>query len=197
MAVETGLPLTRPSRQSQRKPEGWPEQRRAPGTTLARGSWLVDAAERRIRAGGYGGFSFRDLAADVGVKSASVHYHFPTKGALVAAVARRYNDRVAHAVEEKIAAGSTVVKAWREVFLGALAEGPAMCLCGSLGAISSELTPEVTDEVRRFFDHGVESLMTGGLTAKTPPGYSPPWRARSSSRALETISRSSMRRLPT
>jgi TetR/AcrR family transcriptional repressor of nem operon len=125
---------------------------------------IMDSAERRIRAGGYGGFSFRDLAADVGVKSASVHYHFPTKGALVAAVARRYNDRVAQAVDAKIAAGTSVVKAWREVFRGALAEGPAMCLCGSLGAISSELTPEVTDEVRHFFDRGVESLMTGGLS---------------------------------
>ncbi len=125
---------------------------------------IMDSAERRIRAGGYGGFSFRDLAADVGVKSASVHYHFPTKGELVAAVARRYNDRVAQAVDAEIAAGTSVVKAWREVFRGALAEGPAMCLCGSLGAISSELTPEVTDEVRHFFDRGVESLMTGGLS---------------------------------
>src|SRR3712207_8206920 len=40
---------------------------------------IMDAAERRIRAAGYGGFSFRELAAEVGVKSASVHHHFPTK----------------------------------------------------------------------------------------------------------------------
>lgn len=125
---------------------------------------IMDSAERRIRSGGYGGFSFRDLAADVGIKSASIHYHFPTKGALVAAVARRYNDRVAQAVDDEIAAGTSVVGAWRAVFRGALVEGPAMCLAGSLGAISSELTPQVTHEVRRFFDRGVESLMAGGLT---------------------------------
>lgn len=125
---------------------------------------IMDSAERRIRSGGYGGFSFRDLAADVGVKSASIHYHFPTKGDLVAAVARRYNDRVAQAVNDRVAAGAGVVAAWREVFRGALAEGPAMCLCGSLGAIAAELTPEVSNEVRRFFDRGVESLMTAGLS---------------------------------
>ena len=50
---------------------------------------IMDAAERRIRELGYNGFSFRDIAADVGIKSASVHHHFPTKPALAAAVARR------------------------------------------------------------------------------------------------------------
>ena len=39
------------------------------------------------------GFSFRELAADVGVKSSSVHYHFPTKEALAAAVIRRWAER--------------------------------------------------------------------------------------------------------
>jgi TetR/AcrR family transcriptional repressor of nem operon len=123
---------------------------------------IMDAAERRIRAAGYGGFSFRDIAADVGVKSASVHYHFSTKDRLVAAVARRYNDRVLQAVEDQIAAGSSTVDAWRGVFRTALADGPRMCLCGSLGAIGGELVPDVAAEVRRFFDHGVESLMNGG-----------------------------------
>ena len=50
---------------------------------------IMDAAERRMQLGGFGGFSFRELAADVGVKSSSVHYHFPTKEALAAAVIRR------------------------------------------------------------------------------------------------------------
>ena len=50
---------------------------------------IMDAAERRMRIGGFNGFSFREIAADVGVKSASVHYHFPTKENLAAAVTRR------------------------------------------------------------------------------------------------------------
>jgi TetR/AcrR family transcriptional repressor of nem operon len=51
---------------------------------------IMDAAERRIRLGGFNGFSFREVAADVGVKSSSVHYHFPTKERLAAAVVHRY-----------------------------------------------------------------------------------------------------------
>ena len=35
---------------------------------------LIDLAEAHIRNAGYGGFSFRDLAAEIGIKSASVHH---------------------------------------------------------------------------------------------------------------------------
>ena len=125
---------------------------------------IMDAAEHRICAAGYGGFSFRDIAADVGVKSASVHYHFPTKDALVASVARRYNDRIAAAVEQATEAGASAREAWTQVFRGALTDGARMCLCGSLGATSGDLAPEVAQEVRRFFDLGVDSLMQDGAT---------------------------------
>ena len=47
---------------------------------------IMDAAERRMRIGGFNGFSFREIAADAGVKSSSVHYHFPTKEKLAAPV---------------------------------------------------------------------------------------------------------------
>jgi TetR/AcrR family transcriptional repressor of nem operon len=53
-------------------------------------SKIQDVAERFIIQGGYGAFSFRDIAEEVGIKSASVHYHYPTKGDLVAAVMARY-----------------------------------------------------------------------------------------------------------
>lgn len=53
---------------------------------------LMDLAEGHIRHAGYRGFSFRELAAELGIKSASVHHHFPTKATLAAAVVRRYAD---------------------------------------------------------------------------------------------------------
>jgi hypothetical protein len=40
---------------------------------------IMDAAERHIWAGGLCGFSFRDITAEIGMKSSSVHYHFPPK----------------------------------------------------------------------------------------------------------------------
>lgn len=117
---------------------------------------IMDAAERRIREAGYNGFSFRDLAADVGVKSASVHHHFPTKAALGAAVARRYADRFLAAVEGE--RGDRLVAAWRAAFRRALREDGRMCLCGVLGAEAGALPPEVAAEARRFFERGAECL---------------------------------------
>ena len=40
---------------------------------------LLAVAQNKVREGGYNNFSFRELAKEVGIKSASVHYHFPTK----------------------------------------------------------------------------------------------------------------------
>jgi AcrR family transcriptional regulator len=59
---------------------------------------LMDLAEAHIRDAGYGGSRFRDLAAEIGIKTASVHHHFPTKATMAAAVARRYGDRFLAAV---------------------------------------------------------------------------------------------------
>ncbi|MFT5578547.1 MAG: TetR/AcrR family transcriptional repressor of nem operon, partial [Paraglaciecola psychrophila] len=53
---------------------------------------LLKVAQLKVRSGGYNSFSFRELAAEVGIKSASVHYHFPTKSDLGAAVAHQYTD---------------------------------------------------------------------------------------------------------
>nr|WP_246205079.1 TetR/AcrR family transcriptional regulator [Altericroceibacterium indicum] len=124
----------------------------------------MDAAERRIRVAGYSGFSFREIAADVGVKSASIHYHFPTKSALAAAVAHRYNARVVKAADDAIAAGQDVINAWKSVFRSALDDGAKMCLCGSLGATVGDLTPDVAHEVRQFFNAVIASLIAGGLS---------------------------------
>ncbi|ACL62878.1 TetR/AcrR family transcriptional regulator [Methylobacterium nodulans] len=125
---------------------------------------IMDAAERRIRSAGYSGFSFREIADEIGIKSASVHYHFPTKEALAAAVTRRYNDRIAASIDAQIAAGTAPVEAWRHVFRAALADGARMCLCGALGVTSGDLSEEVAAEVRRFFTYGVDKLKAGGLS---------------------------------
>src|SRR5436189_530156 len=47
---------------------------------------LVDAAFQRIASEGFEGLRTRDVAADVGVNIATLHYYFPTKEALIRAV---------------------------------------------------------------------------------------------------------------
>ncbi len=49
---------------------------------------LVLAAYARIASGGFEGLRTRDVAADVGVNIATLHYYFPTKEALIRAAVR-------------------------------------------------------------------------------------------------------------
>src|SRR5271168_872816 len=113
---------------------------------------IMDAAERRMRIGGFNGFSFRELDADVGVKSSSVHYHFPTKENLAAAVVRRYTDHVADLIDRELAIDPDPVKVWTRAFRSTLHSDDRMCPCAVLGAASRDLPPEVATEVQHFFE---------------------------------------------
>lgn len=118
---------------------------------------LLGLAESLIRKNGYNGFSFRELAAGIGVKSSSVHYYFPTKADLGAKVARRYTDRFLLALEEAdpskepAASANEILAQLRLLFRKALTEDGKMCLCGVLAAEASGLPEEVALETRSFF----------------------------------------------
>ena len=126
---------------------------------------IMDAAERRMQLGGFGGFSFRELAADVGVKSSSVHYHFPTKEALAAAVVRRWAEETSKHIDEALQKDSDPVRVWTKAFRGTAVSQGHMCPCTVLGAASQDLPPEVSHEVKRFFKMCLDKLKAEGLSA--------------------------------
>ncbi len=119
---------------------------------------IMDVAERLIRTHGYSGFSFREIADEIGIKSASVHYHFPTKSDLAAAVAKRYRERFEQAVNAAEQDGDDRIAAWRNLFQGALEKDGLMCLCGILSAAGDSLPPEVAHEALAFMQFGIASL---------------------------------------
>lgn len=116
---------------------------------------ILDLAERMIRENGYNGFSFREIASGVGVKSSSVHYYFPAKSDLGVKVARRYADRFLAKLEQGGGAAgdaAAVLSRIQEAFASALGEDGRMCLCGVLAAESAGLPEEVAAEARAFFN---------------------------------------------
>lgn len=54
-----------------------------------RSAQIIDAAEHAIATHGFEGLRVRDVADQVGINIATLHYYFATKEALVAAVAQR------------------------------------------------------------------------------------------------------------
>jgi TetR/AcrR family transcriptional regulator, transcriptional repressor for nem operon len=120
---------------------------------------LMDLAEAHIRNAGYGGFSFRDLAAEIGIKSASVHHHFPTKAKMAAAVAQRYAYRFFAAVAPRPNdAADDAIAAYRATFKATLDRDGLMCLFGVLGAEAGGLPPEIISEILSFFRQCIEDL---------------------------------------
>src|ERR1700730_10108565 len=95
---------------------------------------IMDAAERRMRKGGFNGFSFREIAVDVGVKSSSVHYHFPTKENLAAAVIQRCTAPTPALLERHLRKKPNPVKVWVKACRGTLHSEDRMCPCAVLGA---------------------------------------------------------------
>jgi TetR/AcrR family transcriptional repressor of nem operon len=115
---------------------------------------LLKAAEDKVRSGGYSNFSFRELAKEVGIKSASVHYHFPTKADLGAELARQYTDHFINLLGDPAVlkkAGENPIDVFVTQFRRALLEDKKMCLCGLLGAETDCLPEKVKDETKRFF----------------------------------------------
>jgi TetR/AcrR family transcriptional repressor of nem operon len=63
-------------------------QRAAPLTAAA--TAILDVAERLAQTRGYNGLSYADIAAQLGVTKASLHYHFPSKAQPGCALIERY-----------------------------------------------------------------------------------------------------------
>jgi TetR/AcrR family transcriptional repressor of nem operon len=121
---------------------------------------ILAAARRAAQARGYGGLNFRDLAAEVGVKAASLYHHFPSKADLGAAVARRYREDAAAALEILSGGGDPVqaLRRYPETFRRALQADNRMCLASFMAAEVDDLPGPVKQEVQAFADVNVAWL---------------------------------------
>jgi TetR/AcrR family transcriptional repressor of nem operon len=122
---------------------------------------ILAAAKGIAQARGYGGLNFRDLADEVGIKAASIYHHFPSKADLAVAVARRYWEDTAAALEAMSAANADPARCLRQypqTFRKALENGNRMCLCSFMAAEYDDLPDPVRPEVQAFADVNVAWL---------------------------------------
>ena len=119
---------------------------------------LLDAAAGLAQTRGYNGFSFHDLSAQVGIKTASIHYHFPTKAMLVESLVHRYIDNFFDALgQADVGPPEACLERYVGLFRRSLGEG-RMCLCGMMGAEIGDLPASVAGAVRSFFDANLDWL---------------------------------------
>ncbi len=145
---------------------------RQTSNTAGSAARILDVAERLVQVRGFNGFSYADVAAELGVTKASLHYHYPGKAELGEALIKRYAARFAEALRAIDAEGSDVpakLAAYAGLYAGVLRE-QRMCLCGMLAADYETLPAPMRTAVVRFFDENgvwLERVLEQGASEGT------------------------------
>ena len=140
---------------------------------------ILDVAERLARERGFNGFSYSTVAAELGLTSATLHYHFPGKAELGEALISRDAERFAEALAT-IDAGAPEARAALAAFADLYADrlnGRRVCLCAVLVAEYETLPEPMRQAIGRFFSDSEEWLATvlergragGSLSFEAPP----------------------------
>ena len=129
---------------------------------------VVVAAGDLIRREGVGAISFGVLAAEVGVRAPSIHHHFARKDDLLAAVAERYRQDFAAAVET-LPAGDAKgrIASYASLFV-APARDDLLCLCGALAVELAAAGASTRRHVEAFFADQV-AWLSGELKLVASP----------------------------
>lgn len=122
---------------------------------------ILAVARSAAQLHGYSGINFRSIAEQVGIKNASIYYHFPGKADLGAAVAKRYwQDTLA--VLENIRISNPdpnqCLQLYPSIFRKSLMDGNKLCLSSFMAAEYEDLPAQVSREVEAFADINVKWL---------------------------------------
>jgi TetR/AcrR family transcriptional repressor of nem operon len=133
---------------------------------------ILDIAERLVQSRGFNGFSYADIATEMGITKASLHYHFPGKAELGQALISRYRERFSAAlkrIDTDLPDSRTKLEAYTRLYADVL-RGKRMCMCGILAAEYQTLPKPMRDSVVGFFDDNqrwLANLLSQGATDRT------------------------------
>jgi TetR/AcrR family transcriptional repressor of nem operon len=101
---------------------------------------------------GYNGFSYRDLAELVGVKTSSIHYYFPTKEDLALAAVQAYAGNIGDIMRGMDVNGPLKEQIEKYLALWRKNLGTSrVCLCGMLAAEATSLPQNVLTALQAFY----------------------------------------------
>ena len=140
---------------------------------------ILDVAEELVQTRGLNAMSYADISDRVGIRKASLHYHFPAKADLVRALIQRYSTRffdTLAALESETTDPSRRLRGYADIYAGVLERG-RMCLCGMLASDFQTLSSEAQHDVERFFERNVdwvERVVTDAVRAGSAPAGTDP-----------------------
>lgn len=121
---------------------------------------ILDLGEMLIQTRGFNGFSYNDIAKELGIKKASIHYHYPSKTDLGRAAIERYLNMMDEAMNKagRDAQHSPETSSWSllEFYFSSyfkFANTPdKVCLSGALAGDFLALPEDMKTSVVQFFD---------------------------------------------
>ena len=122
----------------------------------------LDIAERLVQLRGFNNFSYADIARELEISTASLHYHFPGKAELGRALIVRYTERFLAAlghIDDDHSDARAKLNAYAGLYADVLRD-QRMCLCGILAAEYQTLPQPMREAVTHFFDENQKWLVT-------------------------------------
>ena len=120
---------------------------------------IMDVAQEMVQTRGYHAFSYRDISERIGIKTASIHYYYPSKPDLAEALLGRIRGMFEGALDEIDAEGGDVKTRLRKftgIFLDTYGDDGRLCPFCMIATTQKTIPDEVQDEVRAFWSKGEE-----------------------------------------
>jgi TetR/AcrR family transcriptional repressor of nem operon len=112
---------------------------------------ILDSAQRLIQTRSFHGFSFQDIADEVGVRKASLYHHFDSKDDIALAVLERAADWVsARMAKLEDREPTERLDGYFDMYRVIHGKGERMCPGGSFGAVLDAVSSPVQSALHRF-----------------------------------------------
>jgi TetR/AcrR family transcriptional regulator, transcriptional repressor for nem operon len=113
---------------------------------------ILDVSQQLLQTRGYNAFSYADISEAVGIRKASIHYHFPSKSDLGKALVTRYREAFRQErsrIDRDTDNALHKLEQFADLYLEGLKDG-RVCLCGMLAADFTTLPGDMREEVKAF-----------------------------------------------
>ena len=122
---------------------------------------IIDKAFQLLLQRGLNGFSYRDISEPLGVKNAAIHYHFPNKMDLIAALIDENHQVLKKTTSEFMAYGGPARPQLEGLFaftMNQIQRGRPICMVGALAVDYDDLSDDIKDANDRFMKDSIKWL---------------------------------------
>ena len=121
---------------------------------------ILDSAQALAQTLGFNGFSYADIAAELDIKKASIHYHFPSKQNLEAELLERYRAGFAaelRRIDSRANSNEDRLQRYAGLYEDTLAQN-RVCLAGMMASDAGALPEQLAPAISHFFEEHIDWL---------------------------------------